>query len=199
MFPTEKDNPLEIFQAWLEKAKAHKEIHEPTAMCLATASKEGVPSARMVLLKGVDERGFVFYTNLGSLKARQLLENPHASLCFFWQPLHWQVRAEVKAELVGKEEADAYFKSRPRQSRLGAWVSKQGQTMRDVEITQVSAEAASLGQTFEDGDIPRPEFWSGFRLVPHAIEFWQQGDFRLHDRIVFTRDGEGWQARRLYP
>jgi len=191
------NDPFAQFEQWLDAAKATKAITEPTAMCLATADAAGEPSARMVLLKGVDARGFVFYTNFESHKGRDLLENPNAALCFYWMPLGRQVRIEGKVEQVSAAEADAYFQSRPRDSRIGAWASKQSRPMSGKAelIEAVAKETLRFGV----GEVPRPPYWSGFRVIPSVIEFWQEGKFRIHDREVFTRKGEGWEITRLYP
>ncbi len=190
-------NPITQFQQWLEDAKKCKTIAEPTAMCLSSVGEGGRPSSRMVLLKAVDEHGFVFYTNFESRKGREILANPHVALCFHWMPLERQVRIEGKAEQVSDAEADAYFKSRPRESRIGAWASKQSRPLsgKGELIKVVAAETLRFGI----GEIPRPPHWSGFRIIPEVIEFWNNGTARLHDREVFTRDGTGWNVQRLYP
>jgi pyridoxamine 5'-phosphate oxidase len=151
----------------------------------------------MMLLKGVDERGFVFYTNLGSHKAQDLAENPRAALCFYWMPLKRQVRVEGPVEPVSDEEADAYFASRARKSRIGAYASKQSQRLEGW--LQLERRVARFAAKDVGKGLPRPEFWSGFRLRPEMIEFWIEQPFRLHERMVFQREGEGWQALRLFP
>lgn len=190
-------DPIEKFHRWLETAKADPSIAEPTAMCLATASGRGRPSARMVLLKEADARGFVFYTNLESRKGHDLKENPFAALCFHWMQLQKQVRVEGMAEPVSAAEADAYFKTRARESQLGAWSSKQSQPLEGMGAL-MAAVAANTAK-YLGRDVPRPPFWSGWRVVPERIEFWSQGAFRLHERELFTRDGQGWKITRLYP
>jgi pyridoxamine 5'-phosphate oxidase len=151
----------------------------------------------MVLLKEVDDRGFVFYTNLESHKGQDLLENPNAALVFYWMPMGRQVRVEGKVESVSDAEADAYFQSRPRDSRIGAWASKQSRPLKNkAELVEAVARE---GLRFGIGDIPRPDYWSGFRVIPSVIEFWQDKPFRLHDREVFTRAGNGWEITKLYP
>jgi len=176
-------------------------VGEPTAMTLATTTADGRPSARMVLLKGYDERGFVFYTNLESRKSREIAANPHAALCFFWQPLEVQVRVEGRVEPVSAEEADAYYASRPRGSRIGAWASEQSRPLPSYET--LVARVAELEARYGDaGDIPRPPFWSGWRVVPHRIELWFGRPSRLHEREVYTRvDGDPprWTKDLLYP
>lgn len=193
------NNPMEKFSQWLEKAKNNPAITEPTAMSLATATKDGEPSVRMVLLKNLDERGFVFYTNLESRKSAELKQNPKAALCFYWMPLERQVRVEGKIEPVSDVEADAYFVTRQRDSQIGAWSSKQSQVLpQRIDLLQNISETIAR---FENSPIPRPPFWSGWRLTPNRIEFWQQGDFRLHERELFTRNDKNnnWEVSALYP
>ncbi|HEX2076603.1 MAG TPA: pyridoxamine 5'-phosphate oxidase [Longimicrobium sp.] len=195
----EFDEPYRRFGAWMERAMAAG-VAEPTAMALATADAQGRPSARMVLLKGFDERGFVFYTNLESRKARELAENPHAALCLFWQPLELQVRIEGAVQRVSDAEADEYYASRPRGSRIGAWASRQSQPLASYD--ELMARVREYEAQFTGDDIPRPPYWSGFRLDPHRIEFWQGRPSRLHERERFDRDGEDagrWTVQRLYP
>ena len=191
------DNPIKKFSQWLEEAKANPTITEPTAVALATATASGKPSVRMVLLKGLDERGFVFYTNLQSRKAIELEENPQAALCFYWMELERQVRVEGKIEKTSDAEADVYFATRQRDSQIGAWASRQSQIL-PARIDLLQAISDRIAQ-FEGADVPRPPFWSGWRLIPDKIEFWQQGDFRLHDRELFTRNGSHWEVSSLYP
>ena len=193
--PTTAD-PLVQFQAWLDEAEK-SEPNDPTAMSLATATPDGVPSLRMVLLRGLDARGFVFYTNLESRKGSELLTNRHAALCFHWKSLRRQVRVEGPVEPVSDDEADAYFESRPRGSRIGAWASDQSRPM--ASRFDLEKRVAKFAAKFGVGRIPRPPHWSGFRVVPQHIEFWSDGQFRLHDRIVYHRAGDGWTSERLYP
>jgi pyridoxamine 5'-phosphate oxidase len=190
-------DPIARFAQWLEAARRHAGIIEPTAMCLATADAKGKPSARIVLLKDFDERGFVFYTNLESRKSEELKANPQAALCFHWMPLMRQVRIEGNVEPVSDAEADAYFASRPRESQIGAWASRQSRPMDDRET--LAQTVAQYDKQFAGKNVPRPPFWSGWRVIPESIEFWQQGEFRLHERELFTRQGKGWKVITLYP
>jgi len=193
--PTDKD-PLALFGAWYAEAQACG-LKDPTAVALATADAAGRPSVRMVLLKGADTAGFVFYTNLESRKGRQLTENPNAALCFHWMPLGRQVRVEGAVEAVTPAEADAYFSTRGRDSQIGAWASKQSQALEGR--FELERRVAKYALKFGIGSVPRPPFWSGFRLVPRRIEFWREGFARLHDRLVYHRAGEGWTTERLFP
>lgn len=193
-----RDEPFRRFGEWMERAVAAG-VPEPTAFALATADAEGRPSVRMLLLKGFDEAGFVFYTNLQSRKAGELAANPHAALCFFWQPLELQVRIEGPVEPVSDAEADAYYASRPRGSRIGAWASEQSRPLGSYEELMARVEAYEA--RFREGEIPRPPHWSGFRLDPARIEFWQGRASRLHERERFDREvaGGGWRVQNLYP
>ncbi|SCA57696.1 Pyridoxine/pyridoxamine 5'-phosphate oxidase [Candidatus Terasakiella magnetica] len=193
---TQSPNPISLFHEWMEEAEKN-EINDPNAMSLATANKDGIPSVRMVLLKGADEKGFVFYTNLKSRKARELMENPNAALCLHWKSLRKQVRVEGAIEPVSDEEADEYFQSRARVSRIGAWASKQSQEMEGR--FELEKRVAEYTAKFGVGEIPRPDFWSGFRLKPKVIEFWSDQKFRLHDRIVYEVNDGNWATVRLFP
>lgn len=191
-------DPFALFAQWYAEAEAHEGIAEANAMCLATATADGFPSARMVLMKGWDERGFSFYTNLESRKGRELAGNPHAALCFYWEELAKQVRVEGVVESASAEESDAYFHSRPLKSRIGAWASKQSQPLESKAA--LIAEVAKQTARFATQDIARPPFWAGFRLVPQHMEFWQKGEFRIHDRHCFMRQADGaWEHTLLYP
>lgn len=189
-------DPYQQFDEWLEAAKAG-EINDPEAMTLATATPDGHPSARMVLLKGVDLRGFVFYTNVGSRKAGELAANPHAALCFHWKSLRRQVRVEGRIEPVTDAEADAYFATRMRVSQIGAWASKQSQPLKGR--FELEARVARFAARFAVSAVPRPPFWSGYRVIPDAIEFWEDRPFRLHMRSVYRRSGDDWTRVELYP
>jgi len=190
-------NPFQLFADWFATAQ-QKSVHDATAMVLATATSKGVPSARVVLLKNFDERGFVFYTNLMSRKAQELTANPNAALCFYWPIMDQQIRVEGKVEAVTPEEADRYFATRPRESQIGAWASKQSQPLTDSKDLQERVEAIS--QRFAENAISRPYFWSGFRLIPHTMEFWQQGPHRLHQRTCYNKQTDAsWKVEFLYP
>jgi len=189
-------DPIRLFQAWLTEAEG-TEPNDPNAMTLATVGADGMPSARMVLLKGLDERGFSFYTNLGSRKAGELAAHPRAALCFHWKSLRRQVRVEGGVERVGDEEADAYFATRARISQLGAWASKQSQPL--TGRFELEARVAKYTARFHLGAVPRPAHWSGYRVLPEVIEFWEDRPFRLHMRFRFRRTATGWTAEELYP
>jgi len=187
--------PLAPFRRWLDEAwKGEPNAH---AMTLATTTSDGRPSARAVLLKGLDERGYVFYTNLESRKSKELLANPHAALCFLWKSLDRQVRVEGFVELATDGEADAYFASRPRDSQIGAWASDQSQPL--ASRAELERRVDEFSRRFGEGEVPRPPYWSGFRVVPQRVEFWQEQPSRLHDRILFIREGDGWRRERLFP
>lgn len=190
------NNPFALFQVWFQEAIASG-MKEPSAMSVATVDASGWPDARMVLLKAVDERGFVFYTNLQSAKADALLHNPRAALCFYWDRIDRQVRIRGRTELVSSAEADAYFATRPRLSQISAWASKQSRPMGNS--FELESEVAKNAVRFGFGVIPRPPFWSGFRVVPDQIEFWIQRPFRRHNRFLYERQHNGWHIQRLYP
>jgi pyridoxamine 5'-phosphate oxidase len=189
-------DPLELFGLWFEEAKTG-EPNDPDAMALASVGEDGMPSTRMVLFKGADERGFVFYTNLESRKGRQLLARPKAALLFHWKSLRRQVRIEGEAQPVGDEEADAYFATRPKDSQIGAWASDQSRPL--AGRFELEKRVARFAAKYALGEVPRPPHWSGFRVVPQRMEFWREGAFRLHDRLVYHRESEGWRTERLYP
>jgi len=189
-------DPIALFDAWLRDATA-AEPSIPTAMTLATVSAAGQPSARMVLLKGADADGFVFYTNLESQKAAELAENPRAALLFHWKSLNRQIRIEGPATPVSNEEADAYFATRPRGAQIGAWASRQSRPLEGRFALE--KHVAEYTAKFGISKIPRPDFWSGYRVRPERMEFWQDRPFRLHDRLVFQRTAGGWRTEKLYP
>jgi pyridoxamine 5'-phosphate oxidase len=190
------DDPIPLFQTWLQEATASG-LEEPTAMTVATVDPEGYPDARMLLLKGVDERGFVFYTNMQSPKARALLHDPRVALCFYWGAIGKQVRVRGRANVVNDETANAYFATRSRLSQISAWASKQSTEMHGY--FELEAEVAKAAFRFGVGEVPRPPFWSGFRVVPEQIEFWRQKPSRRHERILYTRVPDGWRKKWLYP
>ena len=195
---TTADDPLRLFSAWLKDASA-SEPRDPTAMTLATVDADGTPNARMVLLKGLDERGFVFYTNMDSQKGRELDQKPAAALVFYWKSLNRQIRVRGPVERVTDAEADAYFATRPKQAQIGAWASKQSAPLENRLAFEKAV--ALYAAKYAIGTVPRPPRWSGYRIVPMMIEFWHDRPFRLHDRIEFARDALGapWTKTRLYP
>lgn len=195
---TEENEPFALFGAWLKEAEA-SEINDPTAVALATVDADGLPDVRMVLLKDFDQRGFTFYTNFESRKGQELLGNMKAAMCFHWKTLRRQVRVRGPVEIVSNDEADAYFKSRARGSRIGAWASKQSRPLESRFALEKAV--AEYTARYAIGEIPRPDYWSGFRIKPTSIEFWKDGAFRLHDRIEFRRDGPlgNWSKVRMYP
>ena len=192
-------DPIALFVRSFERARrsAASDGGDPTAVCLATADADGRPSARMVLLKGVDPRGFVFYTNYGSRKAGELTANPRAALCFYWPAIGEQIRVEGAVEKVSPEESDAYFASRDRASQLGAWASRQSEPL--TSRARLLGRLAKAEARFVVGAVPRPSFWGGFRLSPERIEIWRSRLHRLHDRTLYVRVGDDWRSERLYP
>jgi pyridoxamine 5'-phosphate oxidase len=190
------DDPTARFRAWLGEATAAGS-REPTAMSLATTDAIGRPDVRMVLLKDADERGFVFYTNLSSPKAKALRQDSRVALCFYWDVIDKQVRVRGRAQPVDDEQADSYFATRPRLSQIGAWASHQSQPMRGY--FELEAQVAKMAVRFGLGEVPRPPFWSGFRVMPEEMEFWTQKPFRRHERILYRRTAEGWRKQWLYP
>ncbi len=189
-------DPIEQFRRWFDAA-LDAGLHEPNAMTVATATRDGSPSARVVLLKGFDGRGFVFYTNYEGRKGRELEENPRAALLFYWGELERQVRIEGTVSRVSEEESDAYYASRPRGSRLGAWASEQSRTVEGRGVLE--GRIGDLEEEYEGREVPRPPFWGGYRVWPEVVEFWQGRENRLHDRIVYRRQGGGWEIERLQP
>ncbi len=190
-------NPFEQFKLWFDQALAAR-LPEPNAMTIATASLDGKPSARMVLLKDYDERGFVFYTNYDSQKGQHLRENPWGAIIFWWAELERQVRIEGRVEKVSEAESEAYFRSRPQGSQLGAWVSDQSQIIDSREVLEERLQ--QLKEKYENQEVPRPPHWGGFRVIPDKIEFWQGRPSRLHDRLLYQREENGtWTIQRLSP
>ena len=191
--------PFFLFDEWLKKAKADQNIKEPEAMALATIDQNNKPSVRMVLLKKFSEEGFCFFTNLISRKAKELMNNSNAALCFYWMSLGYQVRIEGQVEQVLQSEADAYFSSRRRGSQIGAWASRQSQEIENEG--EFEERIKKINQDFEGAEILRPPFWSGFRLRPSIIEFWEEGEFRLHKRTLYKKleNNNGWKVSILYP
>ncbi len=192
------DDPFVLFEEWQEEA-SRSEVNDPTAMALSTVDPSGLPDVRMVLLKGMDRRGFVFYTNFQSAKGREIQATMKAAALFHWKSLRRQIRVRGPVEVVTDAEADSYYASRPRVSRLGAWASQQSRPI--ASRAELEAAVAERDAEFPGEDIPRPPHWSGFRIKPVAIEFWRDGAFRLHDRVVFTRSAQddAWSKTRLAP
>jgi pyridoxamine 5'-phosphate oxidase len=189
-------DPNQLFELWLAEAKA-AELNDPEAVALATADAEGQPSVRMVLLKGHDARGFVFYTNLDSRKGEEIAANPRAALLFHWKSLRRQIRIDGAVEPVSDAEGDAYFATRVRDAQLGAWASDQSKPLDSRETFE--ARYQEMCARFEGQEVPRPARWSGFRVIPERIEFWTSRPHRLHERLLFTRDGDRWSEGLLYP
>ncbi|EPE99437.1 MULTISPECIES: pyridoxamine 5'-phosphate oxidase [Rhizobium] len=195
---TERNEPFDLFAEWLKEAEA-SEINDPNAVALATVDEDGLPNVRMVLLKGFDHEGFVFYTNFESQKGQEILGQKKAAMCFHWKTLRRQVRLRGPVEIVSDEEADAYFKTRARGSRIGAWASKQSRPLESRFALEKAV--AEYTARYAIGEIPRPAHWSGFRIRPVSIEFWKDQKFRLHDRIEFRRASpeDNWTKVRMYP
>ena len=196
--PDLADDPIEMFEGWLRQA-VEAGVHEPNAMVLSTATPEGGPSSRMVLLKGVGSDGFVFYTNHASRKGAELAANPRCALLFPWHPLERQVRIEGTASVLSAAEVEAYFRSRPRGAQLGAWASAQSRPV--ASRAELAASYARVQERFgaDEGEVPVPPEWGGYRVAPEVVEFWQGRPSRMHDRLVYRRDGDGWTTERLAP
>ncbi len=190
------NNPIELFSTWYNEAQ-NLGLKEPDAAVVATCSKDGIPSARVLLLKHFDESGFYFFTNLTSRKGKEINENPHAAICFYWDAIVKQVRIEGRVKRISEKEADDYFTQRERGSQIGAWASKQSCIMENEAdlVTRVT----EITEKFKGGVIPRPPFWSGFKVEPDKIEFWQSGQHRLNTRILYSKTKSGWDINRLYP
>ncbi|MGD9915280.1 MAG: pyridoxamine 5'-phosphate oxidase [Rhizobiaceae bacterium] len=193
---TAEAEPYKLFAAWLADAEK-SEPNDPNAVALASVDADGLPDVRMVLLKGYDSQGFVFYTNFESAKGREILGSMKAAMCFHWKSLRRQVRVRGPVEVVSDAEADAYYATRPRGSRIGAWASKQSRPLESRFALEKAV--AEYTARYGIGEIPRPKHWSGFRIRPVSIEFWHDRPFRLHDRVVFARADDGWEKTRLYP
>ena len=198
--PDLADDPIEMFERWLQQS-VDAGVHEPNAMVLATATPDGLPSSRMVLLKGVGPDGFVFFTNQASRKGDELGANPHCALLFPWHPLERQVRVEGVASVLGDDEVATYFHSRPRGAQLGAWASAQSRPVasRDELAQAFAAAGERFGEDESAGEVPVPPEWGGYRVRPDAVEFWQGRRSRMHDRLVYRRDGDRWDVHRLSP
>ncbi|MBI4411379.1 MAG: pyridoxamine 5'-phosphate oxidase [Deltaproteobacteria bacterium] len=191
-------DPFKQFRLWYDEACGHKAIELPWACCLSTISEDGFPDGRMMLLKEADDRGFVLYTNAQSPKGKSLLGNKKGALTFYWEDFRRQIRVQGEAEQVTPAEADAYFVSRPRESQIGAWVSQQSQKLESREV--LDKKFGEYSKKFEGKEVSRPPYWTGFRIIPAKIEFWQERDNRLHDRFLYTRTKSGdWKIERLYP
>ncbi len=193
---TLSDDPFALFATWFAQAR-EKELNDPDAMALATVDADGMPDARMVLCKQFDSTGLVFYTNVESAKGRELAGSGSAAALFHWKSLRRQARFRGPVALIDEAAADAYFHSRPRVSQIGAWASQQSRPLASRALLE--AAVAEFSEKFGDGEIPRPAYWRGYRLAPTQIEFWSDGAFRLHDRVVFAREGDRWRRQRLYP
>jgi pyridoxamine 5'-phosphate oxidase len=189
-------NPFTIFNQWLKEAKDHPHIHEPTAMAVATSDNNS-PSLRILLAKEMSEKGFTFYTNLTGKKSQEIAHNDNVALCFYWMPIDKQIRITGKARQVHDQEADSYFATRHRGSQIGAWASKQSTALESFE--ELESRVAKITKDFEGVDIPRPPFWSGFRVIADSIEFWAKGEHRCNKRTLYKKSKDGWVSTYLYP
>jgi pyridoxamine 5'-phosphate oxidase len=196
MTATDPADPIALFQEWFEAAKA-AEPNDPEVMALASADASGLPNVRMVLLKEIDAAGLVFYTNSESDKGREMAANPKAAICFHWKSLRRQIRAQGAVKVVSAAEADAYFAARPHDAQIGAWASSQSRPL--ASRLELEKAVAGVAAKFAGGPVPRPPHWLGYRLAPDRIEFWESRPFRLHDRLLFERSGQGWETSRLFP
>ena len=198
MTTNHKNHPFKIFSAWYEEAQQCAQIKDASAMCLSTANRHGAPSSRMVLLKGVDQNSFIFYTNLGSRKSHEMEENQAVALCFYWPELGKQVRVEGHVERTSNQESDAYFAVRPRESQIGAWASRQSEELGDRQVLK-DAFAKFQAEFAGKETISRPENWGGWHVFPERVEFWEEGKHRLHKRRLLVRESSGWVETLLYP
>ncbi len=194
---TAQHDPVEQLREWLELAYATPEIVEANAMCVATAGRDGTVSARMVLLRGLDERGLVFFTSYGSRKGQQIAENPRAAATFYWAPIHRQIRVEGTVAQLPEDESDAYFATRPRGHQLSAWASEQTEPVEGREV--LDERLKHFEERFEGDEVPRPHSWGGYLIAPDRFEFWQGRENRMHDRLEYVRAGRAWTIRRLQP
>lgn len=195
-FPTFPEDPMELFHQWFQKA-TETELKDPNAMSLATATPDGIPSVRIVLLKGIQGEEFIFYTNLKSRKGDEISLNSHVSLCFHWKTIHRQIRIDGIAAPVTDAEANAYFRTRPKASQIGTWASHQSKPMHSRK--ELEESIAHFTTLFENKEVPRPPHWSGFHVTPQSIEFWEEQPFRLHHRVIYNRHKDGWEKTFLYP
>lgn len=190
------ETPITLFLQWYEEA--HKlGLKYPNAFTLATCTKDGFPSARILLMRAIDESGFSFFTNYSGRKSLEIKENSNIAACFFWEQLSKQIRIEGVVEKLSQKKSDEYFASRPRGSQIGAWASKQSEAM--VDAHDLVARVQKITDQFADQDIPRPPFWGGYKIIPNKVEFWQEGEYRLHKRILYAKNKNGWEISRLYP
>ncbi|MFQ3361174.1 MAG: pyridoxamine 5'-phosphate oxidase [Alphaproteobacteria bacterium] len=191
-----KTNPLALFEEWIKEAES-QELNDPNAMILATSDSDNIPNARVVLLKDYGTKGFTFYTNANSAKGKELSQNKSVAACFHWKSLQRQIRIKGKVEILSNSESEAYFKTRPRGSQIGAWASKQSSDLESQ--SQLKSSFSDIELIYEDKDVPKPPYWMGYRIVPNEIEFWVNSEFRLHQRLVFYLENNKWNTKFLYP